>query len=127
MPQTSILLADDSQTVRTFVGRALSQAGYHVVVASDGVTAVQLAREHRPSLAVLDVVMPGLDGYAVCERLKAMGPPWDSLPIVFLTCVNSKALELLGNAYGAYLRKPVQPDLLLAVIEKQIGFALNEN
>lgn len=126
MTQPSILLADDSQTVRTLVGRALTSAGYNVLVADNGYTAVQMAREHRPTLAVLDVVMPGLDGYAVCERLKAMGPPWTDLPIVFLTCVNSKALELLGNAYGAYLRKPVQPDLLLAVIERQITEALED-
>ena len=126
MSQPSILLADDSKTVRTLVGRALTYAGYNVICASDGISAVQLAREHRPSLAVLDIVMPGLDGYAVCERLKAMGPPWEDLPIIFLTCVNSKALELLGNAYGAYLRKPVQPDLLLAEIEKQIALAIQD-
>ncbi len=126
MSQPSILLADDSKTVRTLVGRALTYAGYNVITAADGISAVQLAREHRPSLAVLDIVMPGLDGYAVCERLKAMGPPWDNLPIIFLTCVNSKALELLGNAYGAYLRKPVQADLLLAEIEKQIALAIQD-
>jgi CheY-like chemotaxis protein len=127
MARQSILLADDSQTVRTLVGRALTHAGYTVISANDGVSAVQMAREHRPALAILDVVMPGLDGYAVCERLKAMGPPWDDLPIIFLTCVNSKALELLGKAYGAYLRKPVQPDLLLAEIEKQIALALEND
>jgi CheY-like chemotaxis protein len=126
MSTRSILLADDSKTVRTLVSRALTQAGYHVITAADGVAAVEMAREHKPSLAVLDIVMPGLDGYGVCERLKAMGPPWDHLPIVFLTCVNSKALELLGNAYGAYLRKPVQPDLLLAAIEQQIASAFHE-
>ncbi len=127
MTQTSILLADDSSTVRTVVGRSLTQAGYNVIYATDGVSAVEMAREHLPSLAGLDIVMPGLDGYGVCERLKSMGPPWENLPIVFLTCVNSKALELLGDAYGAYLRKPVQPEQLLAVIEKQIALALKCN
>lgn len=127
MSQTSILLADDSSTVRTLVGRELTKAGYNVILAADGVSAVQMAREHRPALAVLDIVMPGLDGYAVCERLKAMGPPWNNLPIIFLTCVNSKALELLGTAYGAYLRKPVQPEMLLEEIEKQIAMAIEDN
>ncbi len=98
-----ILLADDSKTVRTVVGRALTQPGYNVITAADGVAAVELAREHRPSLAVLDIVMPGLDGYGVCERLKAMGPPWDQLPIVFLTCVNSKALRAIGKCLRGVL------------------------
>jgi CheY-like chemotaxis protein len=127
MSQPSILLADDSSTVRTLVARELTKAGYNVLTAEDGVSAVQIAREHCPSVAVLDIVMPGLDGYAVCERFKAMGPPWDHLPIIFLTCVNSKALELLGNAYGAYLRKPVHTELLLDEIQKQIALAAQQS
>ena len=124
MPRHSILLADDSKTVRTSVQRTLSQAGYDVLLASDGQMAVEMAAEHHPSLAVIDIVMPELDGYGVCEKLKEMGPPLDQLPIVFLTCVNSKALELLGNEYGAYLRKPVQAELLLEAVQQQIAQSL---
>ncbi len=121
MSQATILLADDSSTVRTLVDRALTEAGYRVITAEDGASAVELARVHRPDLAILDILMPELDGYGVCEKLKAMGSPWEDLPILFLTCVKSKALELLGNEYGAYLRKPVQTEQLLSAIDKQLS------
>ncbi len=117
MSKMTILVADDSSTVRTMVKRILEEKGYAVVTATDGVEAIALTREHRPDLAILDVVMPQLDGYAVCEQLKQMGAPWSELPIVFLTCVRSRALELLGQEYGAYLNKPVQAEPLLLAIE----------
>ena len=117
----AILLADDSTTVRIMARRALTEAGYEVLTARDGVEAVELAREHRPQLAILDIIMPEMDGYAVCEEFKKMGDPWDKLPILFLTSVRSNALELLGQAFGAYLSKPVQPDLLVSMVQLQLG------
>ncbi|MGI9519303.1 MAG: response regulator [Pirellulaceae bacterium] len=121
MTKLTILVADDSSTVRTMVKRILEGAGHTVVTAVDGAEAVTQIREHSPDLAVLDVVMPGVDGYAVCEQLKQMGTPWSELPIVFLTCVKSRALELLGQEYGAYLNKPVQAEPLLSAIENHFS------
>ena len=121
MSQLTILLADDSATVRTIVDRALTSAGYRVIAASDGASAVELARKYQPDLAILDILMPELDGYGVCERLKQMGEPFDTLPILFLTCVKSRALELLGREYGAYLNKPVQTGELLEAIDQQLS------
>lgn len=120
MSETTILLADDSSTVRTMISRVLCEAGFRVVAARDGREAIDLAKRELPVLAVLDIVMPELDGYGVVEQLKGMGEPFCRLPIVFLTCVDSKALELLGDEYGAYLRKPVKPDELLAVIREHL-------
>lgn len=115
MSMPRLLVVDDSQTVRVQVQRILAQAGYEVITASDGNEAMELLR-HQPQLMVLDVNMPGLDGYSVCEKLKDMGSEYQHLPIVFLTSVNSRALELLGQEFGAYLQKPVvEADLLDAV------------
>ncbi len=121
MPETKILVADDSNTVRTLVSHILVRAGYDVVTAHDGTDAVEKARTCQPRLAVLDIVMPELDGYGVCERLKEMGSPWCEIPIVFLTSVKSQALKVLGSEYGAYLNKPVNVDELLRTIEEHLA------
>jgi DNA-binding response OmpR family regulator len=78
-------------------------------------------REQCPQLLVLDIQMPDLDGYAVCEELKRWGEPWSVLPIVFLTSLQSHALSLLGNEMGAYLRKPVCPTELLHAVRRFAG------
>ncbi len=118
MPQLRVLVTDDSRTVRTLVRRVLVDAGYDVLVASNGVEAVQLAKEQRPHLVVLDIEMPELDGYGVCDALKQMGDPWAKLPIIFLTNVESHALELLGVQMGAYLPKPIDAERLLESVAK---------
>lgn len=111
-----ILVADDSKTVRTQLRRALCEAGYTVLEATDGLEAVQLASRELPDLAILDVVMPELDGFEVCQRLKQMGAPLEGMPIVFVTKFGSRALELLGEQWGAFVEKPVSETALLRVI-----------
>ena len=69
---------------------------------------------------VLDVVMPELDGYGVCEKLSQLGEQYSHLPIVFLTSVDSHAMELLGREYGAYLHKPVNEAELLSTVRSQL-------
>ena len=121
MSETKILVADDSKTVRTIVESILSEAGYEVLLAADGSEALRLARDCRPSLAILDIVMPEMDGYAVCEQFQEMGSPWREMPIIFLTSVKSQALKVLGGEYGAYMNKPVQSSQLLDTIEQQLA------
>lgn len=116
MSVPKILVVDDSRTVRAVVERTLREAGYSVVTAADGVEAVELAKSERPALAVLDICMPFMDGYAVCDELKQLGEPLNRLPIVFLTSLESHALELLGSTMGAYLHKPVHAEELLRVV-----------
>lgn len=123
MSVQKILVVDDSRTVRAIVVRALAEAGYEVITAADGVEAVERAKSDRPDLAVLDICMPFMDGYAVCDELKKLGEPLSRLPIVFLTTVESHALELLGSSLGAYLQKPVQAEELLKVVKGVIGDA----
>lgn len=113
------MIVDDSQAVRLAVKRILIGAGYDVVVACDGEEAVAKLSE-RPALVVLDINMPGLDGYGFCEQMDAEDSPFESVPVVFLTSEKSRALELLGNQFGAYLQKPVKPEELLRVVEEQL-------
>jgi CheY-like chemotaxis protein len=124
MPASKILVVDDSRTVRNAVKRVLIGAGYEVICASDGHEALERL-EAGPDLMVLDINMPGLDGYGVCEQLEARGRQSQDLPIVFLTSNDSHALELLGEQYGAYLQKPVEPDELLRVVGRQLSLTSN--
>ena len=62
--------------------------------------------------------MPDLDGYAFCQTLEGMGAPSNQLPVVFVTSVDSHALDLLGNQMGAYVRKPVVKEKLLQAIQQ---------
>ncbi len=119
MSISKLLVVDDSKAIRTFVSRILSNAGYEVITAVDGFQALEKMAE-EPSLMLLDVAMPGLDGYGVCEELRQGGT---ELPIVFLTSIQSKALELLGKEYGAYLNKPVHENELLHVVKEQLALA----
>ena len=121
MTRPRILVVDDSRTLRVQLCRTLSRAGYDVVLAADGPEALSKARESQPTLLILDIQMPDMDGYEVCQELKRMGAPWNELPIIFLTSIDSRALDLLGSEMGAYLRKPVGPDELLDTVARFIG------
>lgn len=120
MSQSTILVADDSRTVRTFVTRTLAQAGYSVCTAADGQEAVNLALQSCPKLLVLDIEMPLMDGYTVCQKLHGMGEPWATLPVIFLTSVRSHALDLLGTEMGDYLPKPVCEQQLLDSVTRLV-------
>ena len=119
MSGLKILVVDDSSIIRKTVKRALVSAGFDVVCASNGHEAIDLLSDEF-DLMVLDINMPGLDGYEVCEQLKTSDIDFQNLPIIFLTSTVSRALELLGEQYGAYLQKPVAPDTLLRAVNKQL-------
>jgi len=122
MQTRKLLVVDDSQSVRLLVKRILSNAGYEVITACDGFEAIKKLEE-EPSLVVLDVNMPGLDGYGVCEKIRELGAKHEDMPIVFLTSLESRALEMLGREFGAYLNKPVCEHKLLAVVGQQLDQA----
>ena len=108
-----IVVADDERTVREAVSRALRGARYEVIEARDGAEAlVQIARQ-RPDAIVLDVLMPNVDGLAVCRRLRARG---DRVPVLMLTARDAVAARVAGLDAGAddYLIKPFALAELLA-------------
>jgi two-component system response regulator MprA len=107
-----VLLVDDEPSVLSGLRRALGFAGYEVWVAEDGETALALAAKHKPDIVVLDVVLPGLDGLTVCERLRAAS----DTPILMLTAKDTVPDRVAGLDHGAddYLVKPFAVDELLA-------------
>ncbi len=109
-----ILVVDDDPAVLSGLRRALAFEGYDVVVAADGETALANAHSSRPDLVVLDVVLPGLDGFSVCEALRRES----SVPIIMLTAKDTVPDRVQGLDRGAddYLVKPFAIDELEARI-----------
>ncbi|MEO1526754.1 MAG: response regulator [Planctomycetota bacterium] len=116
----TILVADDSRTVLRLTERTLEAAGYGVLLAEDGHQAIEVALAEHPDLIVLDINMPGLDGYGVCHDLLASGEWNKRTPFIFLTSADAPHLETLGNQLGAFLAKPTEPDALLDTVETLI-------
>jgi len=111
----TILVADDSLVIRAVVRGELEDEGYVVVEAVDGLAAVQQCRDDPPDVVLLDVEMPGLDGYQVLAELKA-DPALRDIPVVFLTSrgeMDDVVAGLRGGAHD-YLRKPFESPELLA-------------
>ena len=115
----AVLVIDDDPTVRELLQRSLTREGIRVVSAAGGEEGLRLARELRPSAITLDVMMPGMDGWAVLTALKADADLAD-IPVIMLTIVEDKNL---AYALGAsdYLTKPVDRDRLVAVLQKYRG------
>jgi DNA-binding response OmpR family regulator len=107
-----ILVVDDDLTLLGLVSFALRQAGYLPVEAHDGPAALDVFAREQPDLVILDVNLPGLSGFEVCRRLRALGPT----PIMLLTVRNTEEDEVKGLDLGAddYLTKPFSPRSLLA-------------
>ena len=107
-----ILVVEDDPPLAATLERVLGAEGYDVEVAGDGNSALRLAREHQFDLVVLDVMLPGLDGIAVCKRLRATGP----VPILLLTALGGTEERVRGLDSGAddYLVKPFAYEELLA-------------
>ena len=112
----TVLVVDDEPAVRDLMQRFLVKEGFRVVVASGGEEGLRLARELKPDAITLDVMMPGLDGWAVLSALKADAELGD-IPVVMLTIVDDKNL---GYALGAsdYLTKPIDRERLVSVLAK---------
>jgi two-component system response regulator MprA len=114
MMPSQILLVDDDPAVLSSLRRALALEDYEVVAAEDGESALALAAAHPPDLVVLDVMLPGLDGLSVCQRLRARS----AVPILMLTARDTVPDRVAGLDHGAddYLVKPFALDELLARI-----------
>lgn len=109
---TKLLLVEDDQTLLDTLSFNLTREGYEVIRAGDGISALDLAREHKPDLIVLDVMLPGLDGLTVCRTLRRE----TESPIVLLTARGSEVDRIVGLDSGAddYIIKPFSLGELLA-------------
>src|SRR6056297_2592674 len=93
-----ILVVDDDRTTRLIIGKALGSAGFEILEAESGSEALSLLDDHLPDLVLLDVIMPGMDGYEVCRRMRAR-PKFFTLPVVIMT--GSNDFDAIGKAYEA--------------------------
>ena len=117
----TILIVDDDAAGTELVGRMLAGEGFRAVPAASGEEGLRLARELRPDLILLDVLMPSADGWAVLSQLKA-DPLLADIPVVMISVTSEKAL---GFAVGAadYLVKPVDRESLMRTVEKYLGLS----
>ena len=116
-----LLLVDDEPT-NLQVLRHVLQADYRLLFATDGARALQVAREQLPQLILLDIMMPGMDGYAVCRALKA-DTATAGIPVIFVTALNDSQDETAGFDVGAvdYITKPVSPPVVRARVRTHLS------
>jgi CheY-like chemotaxis protein len=112
----SILVIDDDRNARDLIRRSLESEGHNVIVAADGDEGLVLARDTRPSLITLDIIMPGRDGWSVLQELKD-DPELRDIPVIMVSISNDRKM---GSALGAvdHLSKPVDRDKLKALVKR---------
>lgn len=113
-----VLIADDEDGIRALVRMTLDGESLEIIEAADGDEVVTLARDNRPDVILLDVMMPGRSGFAVCRTLKS-DPATAAIPVLILTAKAQTADREEGRAAGAddYLTKPFSPIELLRKID----------
>ena len=117
MSQKKVLIIDDEFPVRYLVEHQLKRNGFEAITAKDGPSGIQAAHTHKPDLIVLDIMMPNMNGFEVCQEIRK-APPIAATPVIFLTACMTRKHKLRAFEIGAddYLVKPFQPDELLAHI-----------
>lgn len=118
----TVLVVDDSPTVLKLVASSLEPHGFAVTTAGAGLEALARLREARPDLVLLDINLPGMDGYQVCKIIKA-DPDSGRIPVVFLSGRGGLFDRMRGRLAGSsdYVQKPFEPQALLALIERMVG------
>lgn len=112
-----ILVVDDTPEIRELLQIHLEAAGYEILTASNGQEALAIVATHAPDLILLDVMMPELNGFQVCEALRR-DPALETTPVVMLTAMENQKLNELAFEAGAEvcMTKPFQPDRLVNII-----------
>jgi CheY-like chemotaxis protein len=116
-----ILLVDDNATNLQLLLQTLDGRGYKLLVAKDGESAIDIARKARPSVILLDVMMPGMDGFETCRRLKS-DPATRDAAVIFLSALGEIHQKVSGFSVGAvdYITKPIQGDDVLARVQTHL-------
>ncbi len=116
---STVLVVEDSVTQRQMITDLLKGSGLSVTVACDGVEALEQIQDRRPDLVVLDIVMPRMNGYEVCRRLKA-DPITQNVPVVMCSSKGEEFDRYWGMKQGAdaYIAKPFQPTELVGTVKQ---------
>lgn len=119
--KSNILVVDDIVANRNLLRDTLEPAGYEVLLAPDGATALKVSHRARPDVILLDVMMPGLDGFATCRQLKQHEETRD-IPVIFITAANETRSMVEGFRAGGvdYITKPFQTDEVLIRVKTHL-------
>ena len=118
--KTKILLVDDEKDIVEFLQYNLHQEGFDVITAYNGMEALKMLPE-KPDLIILDIMMPQLNGYDVCKKIRAL-PEYRLTPVIFLTARASEVDEIRGLEIGAndFIQKPISPKKLIARVKANL-------
>jgi len=113
-----ILLVDDEPDILEIVGYNLSNVGYQIITAENGLEAIKKAKNHKPQLIILDVMMPEMDGIEACEAIRNI-PELSTTLITFLTARGEDYSQVAGFEAGAddYITKPIKPKVLVSKVK----------
>ena len=116
---SKVLVVDDSNTLREMISELLKENGLNIDVASNGVEALEKIQGNRPDLVVLDIVMPGMNGYELCRKIKA-DPKTQSVPVVMCSSKGEEFDRYWGMKQGAdaYIAKPFHPKELVGTVKQ---------
>lgn len=122
LQRSTILVVDDNPVNLQVLVRTLDGSGHRILVAMDGPAALEIARRARPDLMLLDVMMPGLDGFEVCRSIKADVATSETI-VIFLSALGEVADKVSGLKLGAvdYITKPIQAEEVLARVETHLS------
>jgi twitching motility two-component system response regulator PilG len=122
MKKNRILVVEDEESLLKLESILLSSKGYNVTGVMDGKSALEEVMAHRPDLVILDIMLPEIDGFEVCRRIKE-NPATSAIPVVMLTAKKNSQDVARGTEVGAsaYLTKPFKSAKVIEVIEELIG------
>jgi two-component system phosphate regulon response regulator PhoB len=131
MAKKRVLVVDDELDMRTFVATLLETSGFKPLVAEDGIQGLEMARRDKPSLIILDIMMPRESGITMYRSLKS-DPALKDIPVIMLSALAKKTFlhsQSVLDAYkgekipepAAYIEKPPEPDELLEAIQNSLG------
>jgi CheY-like chemotaxis protein len=117
----TVLLVDDNPANLKLLYTTLEEEGYELLVLTSGEAALESVKHRLPDIILLDVMMPGIDGFETCRRLKAAAPTRD-IPVIFMTVLSDTVDEVKGLELGAvdYITKPIQVERVLARVKTHL-------
>jgi len=118
MARAKVLVVDDEEYIQHILNFSFGAEGYDVVTASDGEEGVSKAKDEKPDVIVMDIMMPKMDGYEACKQIKT-DPQTKDIPVILLTAKGRDADRKLGSEVGAddYVVKPFSPGRLIERVE----------
>lgn len=121
MDKQKILIVEDEAILSEMIQIRLEKNGYEVISAFDGVQGLEMARQQRPDLIILDLMLPKIDGYKVCRMLK-FDERYKKIPIIMFTARAQDADKELGEQVGAdaYITKPFAPEILICKVKEML-------